>query len=88
MSFTDRQERQGNKEESNPSFCCADAWTEEWKKSRPKRKRTETQVWGAATAEKKVWTGGCRKKGEAETRTRRKENVSADLKGKDVELLW
>ena len=54
----------------------------------PKRKRTETQVWGAATAEKKVWTGGCRKKGEAETKTRRKENVSADLKGKDVELLW
>ena len=53
MSFTDRQERQGNKEESNPSFCCADAWTEKWKKSRPKRKRTETQVWGAATAEKK-----------------------------------
>lgn len=37
MSFTDRQERQGNKEESNPSFCCADAWTEKWKKSRPKR---------------------------------------------------
>lgn len=37
MSFTDRQEKQGNKEESNPSFCCADAWTEKWKKSRPKR---------------------------------------------------
>ena len=29
--------KQGNKEESNPSFCCADAWTEKWKKSRPKR---------------------------------------------------
>ena len=37
MSFTDRQEKQGNKEESNPSFCCADAWTEKWKKSRPER---------------------------------------------------
>ena len=87
MSFTDSQERRGNKEESNRLFAVRMLERKYGKKAELKEKELILKSEELQLQNKKFEQEAAERK-EAETRTRRKEDVCPDPNGKDVELLY